>query len=956
MNLNLTPLFSLKVLLLLPSLFAQSTSAPAQDFTIIAENQNLYTVDIDACEVTFLSSISPSSVSFSDITYTPDGQLWGISTNGNLYRVSPNTGAAILMTTIPQGGLAFYTSLVADQNGLIYTVGSNGFVYTYNPATGATAFLGQCDYGSAGDLTFVNGQLVMAGTSNQMIEIDLDNPENSMPILNFSVGGSIFGVVTFVEDCQNTVTYASNDSSLGTIFSIDFDNGGLTPVCDAGVVIYGAASELEFLAAAPLELEMVQTEPTSCAEPAGSITVEVSGGNGGLMYSLDGLSFQSSNVFTNLLPGDYTVFAEDSFGCTLEVEVEVEALGSAPAVQEVLVEPTSCGANDGNITILAEEGQLPYTFSIDSMAFQSENTFDNLAAGTYLATVLDAQGCTDAVEVVVDSSSAPIITELDINPCGEEGIQLSIIVSSGTPLYAYSIDGVDFQPDSVFLNIPSGTLTATVIDAVGCEVSTTIEVPEATPLPELSATTTPLSCANDGGTITLEPGPFTGLSFSIDGGPFGESPAFEQLPAGIYTVVVQNEVGCTAEIEATVEDLADAPQLEELLIDNTTCGEENGRLEIVLSSGTPPFTYQLGAGATQASPVFEGLAAGTYTVIVEDAQGCTLESAIAIGESLPLSISVAALPCGDGASTLVITASGGSEMDLEYRINQGVWQIDGQFEGLSPGSYTVEARDSEGCADTQEVEMPEVPELMLDLDFVRGCGPGESALQVNGSGGSGSFQYQLNSGMAQASGLFTNLSAGRYQLSVVDSAGCVSETLEVEVPSAEPLRLSVQSSQPARCAERNGALILSANGGTPPYNYALDNQIQIEPFFSGLPAGERLLLVTDAEGCTRADTFALASQCPIYAPSAFSPNGDGRNDRFELFSGLPFFVVKYQIYDRWGGLLYEATGFDSSATDLYWDGTAAGEPANTAYYTYYIEVLDGQGQPVALEGGVMLVR
>ncbi|MEQ8704435.1 MAG: gliding motility-associated C-terminal domain-containing protein [Phaeodactylibacter sp.] len=955
MNANLTRR-PLRALLPLLFLLVPGTNAWSQDFTIIAENQNLYSVDIDACEVTFLSSISPPSVSFTDITYTPDGQLWGISADGRLYRVSPNTGATVLMTTIPQGSFSFYTSLVADQNGLIYTVGSNGNVYTYNPATDTAEFLGQSNYGSAGDLTFVDGQLVMAGISNQMIEIDLDNPGNSTPVLNFSVGGSIFGVVTFVEDCENTVTYASNDSWQGAIFSIDFVNGDLIPVCNAGVVIYGAASELEFLAAAPLELETLQIVPTSCAVPLGAVTVEISGGNGGLMYSLDGQGAQSSNVFDSLLPGTYTILVEDDFGCTLEVEAEVEAIGSAPVIESVEVEGTTCGDTNGSLAILAEGGETPYEFSIDGATFGNANLFSDLPSGTYLATVSDAQGCTDEVEIEIDSSSAPLINGIDIDPCEAAGVRLTISVLNGIAPYTYSINGVDFQSGPVFNNIPSGTLTVTVRDEAECESMLDIEVPEATPLPTLSTTTTPVSCTNDGGTVTVNTGSATGLAFSLDGSTFADNPVFAALPAGTYTVTVQNELGCTENFEVTVEDLEDGPQVAELEIENTTCGAGNGRLELSISSGTPPFTYQLGTGAPQPSPVFENLSPGTYQLNVEDGQGCTLEVAAAIGESLPLSINVAAAPCGAGASTLSIETTGGSSMGLEYRLNQGIWQPDPLFDSLDPGLYTVEARDSGGCMDSREVEIAAVPALTLDLDFVRGCGPGESALKVSGSGGNGGLRYQLNSGAVQTSGVFTGLSAGSYQLSVVDSAGCSSEDLQVDVPGAQPLQLSVQSTQPARCAEPNGTLTLAGNGGTPPYAYAVNGQVQNGSFFEGLPTGIASLLLTDAEGCTRADSLELVSECPVYAPSAFSPNGDGRNDRFELFSGLPFFVVRYQIFDRWGGLLYEAAGFDSDTRSLYWDGTAAGDPVNTGYYTYYIEVLDGQEKPLAFKGGVMLVQ
>ncbi|NRA52384.1 MAG: gliding motility-associated C-terminal domain-containing protein [Phaeodactylibacter sp.] len=930
--------------------------AQAQDFTIIAENQNLYSVDIGTCEVTLLASVNALGVTLADITYTPDGQLWGIATDGRLYRINTNTGAVVLMVVIPMGNFSFYTSLVADQNGLIYTVGSNGNTYTYDPVTGETTFLGQCNYGSAGDLTFVDGQLVMAGISNQMIAIDLENPGNSSALLNFNVGGSIFGVVTFVEDCENTVTYASSDSSLGTIFSIDFESGALTPVCNANQIIYGAASELEFLAAAPLVAELVETEPTSCAAPVGTISITVSGGNGGLMYSLDGQNFQSSNVFNNLLPGAYTITVEDGFGCMLEVEVEVESLGDAPAVQEVMIQGTSCGAENGIVTILAENGMPPYEFSINGSDFQVSNLFEGVPAGMYTAIVRDMQGCTDGVEVTIDSSSGPAIEDISIDPCEASGVILNVSVAGGAMPYTYSIDGLSFQTDSAFTAVPSGLITVIAVDAAGCEISEMIEVPEVSPLPELSLNISPVSCANNGGSISVIPEPMTDLSYSINGEPFSGSPIFEGLSAGAYSITVRNDAGCTAVLDAVVLDLEDAPQVGALIIENTTCGENNGRLQVNMENGTPPFTYQLEMGVPQADAVFDNLPSGTYTLLIEDTQGCSIETAAVVAGSTPLSIEVQVSPCGVGASGLMVEISGGSSTGQEFRINQGQWQAEPEFGNLNPGAFTVEARDETGCMDVADVIIEEVPALLLQLDFVRGCGPGESALQVTGNGGNDGLSYQLNSGPSQASGLFTGLSAGNYQLSVSDSLGCISEVLEVAVPGATPLNLNIQEIISARCAAPNGELLLSASGGTSPYFFAVEGVEQSTPRFDNLSSGVLSVLVIDAEGCSRGDSVLLVSDCPIYAPSAFSPNGDGRNDRFELFSGLPFFVVKYQIFDRWGGLLFESGGFNSDSFEQYWDGTAAGEPLNTGYFTYFIEVLDANDQPIALEGGVMLVR
>lgn len=943
---------------LLLALYALSFAhAIAQDFIVYTDNRRFYAVTIANCQVQYLSTLQLSGVSFSDITYTPDGRFWGITNDGGLYTVNPNTGVGNLVEVIPGGGSAFYTSLVADQNGIIYTAGVNGDLYTFDSNTSTIAFLGNIGFGSAGDLTFVNGQLVMASTSNQMIAIDLDNLANSQPILNFNVSGAVFGITTYVENCTNTVTYASSNSGAGNIFSVDFESGTLTPVCNIGHVIYGAASELEFLAAAPLVIESAETTPTNCADPLGSITVSVSGGNGGLVYSLDNENFQTDSTFTGLPPGEYTVYVQDTFLCTEQVTLEIAALGQAPSISSWNVQGTTCGQLNGGIELEVSGGELPYNYSMDGQNYQASNTFGGLGEGEYMAYVRDAQGCLDVLEFFVPGSEAPTMLALEADVCQVGGTSLLAAGGGGQPPLQYSLSsGGPFQDSPLFAGLASGTYEVFVQDALGCTDSAIASVGEAQPIALEALMVDTVSCLAPLASIRVQVNPTPGLVYSLDGTVFSPNPVFTDLPAGEYTVFILNDAGCSLEVPLTVEDLADGPVLTGLSIGNTRCGMANGALEITASGAQPPFTFQLGETPAQASGLYEGLAAGTYPLLVTDAQGCTAETAVAIGGSQALELMVTPLPCGPGESALQVEASGGSGSGRQYRLDGGVPQTSSLFEGLSTGSYTLFATDSDGCTAEVAAFIPEVAPLSLTLDFVRGCGPGQSSLQVSGSGGSGLLFYQLDGGPRQSAGLFEQLTAGSFSLRVVDEAGCQSEVLPVSVPGAEPLRLSIADRSPSRCNQSNGAVTLSAAGGTPPYSYTLAGQQQPSPVFEKLQAGTLPIALADAQGCTLLDSLDVAAECPVFIPSAFSPNGDGRNDRFELHSGLPFQVLSYRIYDRWGGLLYEALDFPSEDRSRFWDGQHLGRPLNTGLYVYQVEWRRADGPLQRAAGECLLAR
>ena len=180
----------------------------SQDFVFVTADRDLLAVNLSSCSTTLLCTVqSPSFTAIGDLTYTPDGTLWGVGVNATLFTIDPNTGETNFVTTFPNGGELF-TAMVADAAGILYIADEQGDLFTYDPATNTTDYLGDVGPGAAGDLTFVNGQLVMATINNTMIGINLDDPTNPEFILNFNVNNSIFGIVTFAEDCINTITYA----------------------------------------------------------------------------------------------------------------------------------------------------------------------------------------------------------------------------------------------------------------------------------------------------------------------------------------------------------------------------------------------------------------------------------------------------------------------------------------------------------------------------------------------------------------------------------------------------------------------------------------------------------------------------------------------------------------------------------------------------------------------------
>jgi gliding motility-associated-like protein len=119
------------------------------------------------------------------------------------------------------------------------------------------------------------------------------------------------------------------------------------------------------------------------------------------------------------------------------------------------------------------------------------------------------------------------------------------------------------------------------------------------------------------------------------------------------------------------------------------------------------------------------------------------------------------------------------------------------------------------------------------------------------------------------------------------------------------------------------------------------------------------IIVRDSRGCIASAAMQLTVVLgEIYAPNAFSPNGDGRNDTFTFFSdnGSGEIIEVLRVFDRWGGLLFEGKELALNDTSQGWDGTAGGKPLNAGLYAYYGIVRFGNGAQRVLKGDVALIR
>lgn len=451
--------------------------------------------------------------------------------------------------------------------------------------------------------------------------------------------------------------------------------------------------------------------PTACPGASnGSITVTPTAGTAPFTYQLGAGPIQSSNVFTGLAAGTYTITVRDAIGCTRNI---TRTVGSGSAVlANTVPSGTSCfGASNGSVTITPTNGTGPYTFVLDGITTQTgatSTTFTGLAPGTHTVVITDnPTGClSNTITFTITSGAvqAGNLTSSATSCNGASNGSITVTPTNGTAPYTYSLDGaaaVSGPAPYTFTNVPAGTHNIVITNADGCVSGTLITTVIAGPPFVTTLSKTDVLCfASATGTITVTP-PASGAppyEYSLDNITWQSSNIFSGLIAGTYTVYYREANGCSGTLTIT---LSEPPVLSAVAASvPVVCnGQSNGIITVTASGGVAPYEYSIDGGTTwQSSNVFN-VAAGSHTIIIRDVNGCTTPQTLTVTEPPVLS----AVPVNTNAScnggndgTITVNATGGNST-YEYSIDNGAtWQT-GNIFNVAPGNYAILVRDNLGC-------------------------------------------------------------------------------------------------------------------------------------------------------------------------------------------------------------------------------------------------------------------
>ncbi len=627
------------------------------------------------------------------------------------------------------------------------------------------------------------------------------------------------------------------------------------------------------------------TTPSCVPGNDGSITVTASGGTPAYQYSLGGPS-QSGHVFTNVGGGVYTITVTDGNNCTVTSTVSIMA-PNAPSITDIITTPATCTpGNDGTISVVTSGGQVPYQYNIGG-ANQASGIFNGVAAGLYVVTVTDANGCSATSTTSITLPPSPVILTATVSSAscvpGCDGSVLINATGGTSPTYQYSINGINFQTSNTFSGLCTNTYLATIQDGNGCIDTMSFIIGTANGPIVSSITTDSASCfgANDGAVSIVGSNGTPPLNYTLTPGNITNTTGtFSTLSAGNYSVLVSDANGCT--VNATFAILEPSVVLfDSVSGSGSSCnGLGNGTIFVSNIGGTAPFTYGISPSATFTPPnTFNNLQGNTsYIVTATDANGCSLTTAIFISTPSALLVSNAtttAVSCNgahDGAATVAVT---GGTTPYSYTMQpNNVTNTNGSFNGLAGGLYTVTITDANNCSATTSLNIIEPAGIQINnvsIQNVTCFGDGDGSIQINTSGGIQPLSYNLQpTNQSNATGLFAGLSGANYTITITDANNC-SITTSAIVSEADPLAIDSLSSIQVSCAgAADGQITIHTSGGNGGDNYYLQpiNANNSTGFFTNLAAQQYFISVVDTNSCTVFDTILIVEPNPLTASGA----------------------------------------------------------------------------------------
>ncbi|WP_339834802.1 T9SS type B sorting domain-containing protein, partial [uncultured Flavobacterium sp.] len=659
----------------------------------------------------------------------------------------------------------------------------------------------------------------------------------------------------------------------------------------------------------PLTLVVQQTSDVTCNVPGlGTITAQANGGNGTFEYQLVNTTtsttvqtFGTNSIFTDLDAGTYEVTVRDINLCEISQIIILNAPTPIDATYVVTNTNLLCYNNtNASVTITATGGQGSYQFTLTDengviYGPQIENIFENLGAGTYTITVNDGWNCDFSALpfTITEKTEIEAILSVQSTLTCDNNAQIIINASGGTPPYMYSTNGTIFNSTNIF-SVGPGTYQYYVTDANNCTsiITNSVTIAPIDPLTvTINASNTTIQCNGDvnasitvnatGGLGNYNYTLLNSTTMAIITGP-QTSNIFSPLGAGSYIVNV-NSVDCDQPSNTVIITQPLNPlNITNYTVTPATCnGTANGSITFNPTGGTPPYQYAITNHLDQFfnTNTFIGLGVGTYTVVIQDTNGCFETINVQMTEPAPLvasSVNTFEVCEGSNNGTATLTITGGTPpyyTSLDDDTSTSFVQGQLIFNNLdSTVEHTIYVHDANDCQTNIYIPAGNPVTLTPTITPTYAC-TSATALQNNTvtvnveASNVGQVQYSLdNQTSYQSNNVYTNLTNGTHTIYVQHTNGCV-KTVTVDITNWIPVTETHSQVNVLCNSDTTGSITANGVGGNGTYQYAISPTFTfgIVNIFNSLAAGTYTIKIRDGRGCETEFTTIITQPTALNA-------------------------------------------------------------------------------------------
>jgi subtilisin-like proprotein convertase family protein len=764
-----------------------------------------------------------------------------------------------------------------------------------------------CSSTQSFSITNQTGSLSVSGTN-----LTNETCGNGLGAIDITVSG---GSQPYSYLWSNSATTQDINSLSAGNYSVDITDGNGCTLNQNFSVINNAGTMTQTYGNAEDEI---------CGNGQGSIDITVTGGQFPLTYLWT--NGATSTDLIGISAGTYQCTITDGSGCQLSTPVyTVNNQSGGLTLNNVDIDNEVCGNSQGEILLAVSGGGTPYSYSWNTGATSS--SLVNLTDGTYSCIITDANGCsvsTGNLIVVDESGTLQVVSVSTTNEICSNGTGvINLTVTGGTAPINYLWNNNSTSQD--LYNLSAGSYSCTISDANGCSTIANAFIQNETGTLQIdNMIVTDEICGDGSGAIDLMISGQSGVvNYSWSNS--ASTQDINSLSAGNYSVTITDASGCSVNGNTMVGNNSGGFSVDLVSITNETCGNANGAIDVTVSGGSSPYSFNWSNSATTED--ITTLSAGNYSLTVTDDLGCSVSTSnfTVNNSSGTLAISNAVITdeiCNNNAGGINITVSGGNSPYGYLWSNSATTQ---DISSLNNGNYSVTVTDANGCSITGNYTVNDASgTLAITTSIITDatCGNTNGAIDITITGGSGSYTYSWsNSATTQD---ISSLGAGNYSVTVNDGTGCTVTGNNYTVNSSSGnFQLISVSTVDAVCGNNGGSVNVVYTGGQNPITYSWSNGATTEDI-TNLVAGVYSSTATDANGCE------------------INVSGVVNNDPGSLDLGNPI-ITQSTCGNANGAIDAVVTGGSGTYTYIWSNGANTQDISSLSTGNYSITVNDGNG-------------